>query len=104
MAAEARRKGRGRALLATNGEPHRNPYGGQHSQLLSGTRAHRRNRGRLRARPQRKGVGARIKPLLCNDSGTERMSVDVSIDERTLREALTCGALRAIVREAGAWA
>ena len=53
-------------------------------------------------------VAATVKHFLCNDSETERMSVDVRIDERTLRE-LYLAPFEAILRssaggEPGAWA
>src|SRR5207245_2487528 len=52
---------------------------------------------------QGQGVAATVKHFICNDSETERMSVDVRVDERTLRE-LYLAPFEAIVREAGAWA
>ena len=49
---------------------------------------------------QRCGVAATVKHFVGNDSETERMTVDVRIDERTLRE-LYLAPFEAIVREAG---
>ena len=51
---------------------------------------------------QRSGVGACVKHFVGNDSETQRMTVDVHIDERTLREVYLAP-FEAICREAGAW-
>ena len=103
LAAEARRKGVD-VLLAPTVNLHRTPYGGRHFECFSEDPLLTTRIGVAYVRGlQNQGVGATVKHFVCNDSETERMSVDVRIDERTLRE-LYLAPFEAIVREAGAWA
>ena len=108
LAAEARRKGVD-VLLAPTVNLHRTPYGGRHFECFSEDPLLTARIGVAYVRGlQGQGVGATVKHFICNDSETERMSVDVRIDERTLRE-LYLAPFEAILRpsgggEAGAWA
>jgi beta-glucosidase len=103
LAAEARRKGVD-VLLAPTVNLHRTPYGGRHFECFSEDPLLTARIGVAYVRGlQGQGVAATVKHFICNDSETERMSVDVRIDERTLRE-LYLAPFEAIVREAGAWA
>src|ERR1700742_682293 len=103
LASEARRKGVD-VLLAPTVNLHRTPFGGRHFECFSEDPL-------LTARIcaayvhglQESGVAATVKHFICNDSETERMSVDVRVDERTLRE-LYLAPFEAIVLQAGAWA
>ena len=52
---------------------------------------------------QEGGVGATVKHFVANDSETERMTMDVRVGERALRE-LYLAPFETIVREAGVWA
>lgn len=86
LAAEARQKGV-HVLLGPTINLHRSPLGGRHFECLSEDPL-------LTARIavayvtalQRYGIGATPKHYVCNDSETERMTVDVRVDDRTLRE------------------
>jgi beta-glucosidase len=108
LAAEARRKGVD-VLLAPTVNLHRTPYGGRHFECFSEDPLLTARIGVAYVRGlQNQGVGATVKHFVCNDSETERMSVDVRVDERTLRE-LYLAPFEAILRsqgggEAGAWA
>jgi len=108
LAAEARRKGVD-VLLAPTVNLHRSPYGGRHFECFSEDPLLTARIGVAYVRGlQSQGVGATVKHFICNDSETERMSADVRIDERTLRE-LYLAPFEAILRpkggaEAGAWA
>ena len=103
LAAEARRKGVD-VLLAPTVNLHRTPYGGRHFECFSEDPLLTARIGVAYVRGlQGQGVAATVKHFICNDSETERMSVDVRIDERTLRE-LYLAPFEAIVREARAWA
>ena len=91
-------------LLAPTVNLHRTPYGGRHFECFSEDPLLTARIGVAYVRGlQSQGVGATVKHFICNDSETERMSVHVRIDERTLRE-LYLAPFEAIVREAGAWA
>ncbi len=102
LASEARRKGVD-VVLAPTVNLHRTPFGGRHFECFSEDPL-------LTARIgvsyvcglQDGGVGATVKHFIANDSETERMTVDVRVDERTLRE-LYLAPFEAIVREAGVW-
>ena len=102
LAGEARRKGVD-VLLAPTVNLHRTPYGGRHFEcfsedpLLTGLIGAAYVRGL-----QSLGVGACVKHFVGNDSETERMTVDVRIAERPLRE-LYLAPFEAIVRDAGVW-
>ena len=103
LAAEARRKGVD-VLLAPTVNLHRTPYGGRHFENLSEDPFLTARIGVAYVRGlQAGGVGATVKHFVANDTETDRMSVDVQMDERTLRE-LYLAPFEAIVREAGVWA
>jgi len=102
LAREARRKGVD-VLLAPTVNLHRTPYGGRHFEcfsedpLLTGAIGVGYVRGLQGA-----GVGACVKHFVGNDSETQRMTVDVRIDDRTLHE-LYLAPFETIVREGGVW-
>ena len=101
-AAEARRKGVD-VVLGPTINLHRSPLGGRHFEafsedpLLSGVLAAAYVRGL-----QDNGVAATPKHYVANDAETERFTVDVIVDERTLRELYLLPFEFAV--EAGAWA
>ena len=102
LAAEARRKGVD-VLLAPTVNLHRTPYGGRHFECLSEDPALTGRIGAAYVRGlQSEGVGATVKHFVANDSETERHTVDVVVDERTLRE-LYLAPFETIVREGGVW-
>lgn len=102
IAAEARRKGVGVALGPTV-NIQRSPRGGRHFEAysedpwLSGVIGTAFVKG-----VQSCGVGATPKHYVANDSETDRMTVDVHVDERTLREVYLAPFERMVV-EGGAW-
>jgi beta-glucosidase len=103
LAAEARRKGVD-VLLAPTVNLHRTPYGGRHFECLSEDPLLTGRIGAACVRGlQSQGVGATVKHFVANDSETERHTVDVIVDERTLRE-LYLAPFETIVRDAGVWA
>ena len=103
LACEARRKGVD-VLLAPTVNLHRTPYGGRHFECFSEDPLLTARIGVAYVRGvQGGGVGATVKHFVANDSETERMSLDVRVDERALRE-LYLAPFEALVREAGAWA
>jgi beta-glucosidase len=103
LAREARRKGVD-VLLAPTVNLLRTPYGGRGFECFSEDPLLTARIGAAYVRGlQRSGVGACVKHFVGNDSETQRMTVDVRIDERTLRE-LYLAPFEAITREAGAWA
>jgi beta-glucosidase len=103
LAHEARRKGVD-VLLAPTVNLHRSPYGGRHFECFSEDPLLTARIGVAYVRGlQRAGVAGCVKHFVGNDSETERMTVDVQIDERTLRE-LYLAPFEAIVRDAGVWA
>jgi beta-glucosidase len=103
LAREARRKGVD-VLLAPTVNLHRTPYAGRCFECFSEDPLLTARLGAAYVRGlQRSGVGATVKHFVGNDSETQRMSVDVRIDERTLRE-LYLAPFEAIVRGEGAWA
>jgi beta-glucosidase len=83
---EARRKNVD-VVLAPTINLHRTPYGGRHFEafsedpVLTGTLARHYVDG-----IQSQGVGATVKHYVANDSETDRFTVDVQVDERTLHE------------------
>jgi beta-glucosidase len=103
LAREARRKGVD-VLLAPTVNLHRTPYGGRSFECFSEDPLLTARIGAAYVRGlQRAGVGATVKHFVGNDSETQRMTVDVRIDDRTLRE-LYLAPFEAIVRDEGAWA
>jgi beta-glucosidase len=103
LAHEARRKGVD-VLLAPTVNLHRSPYGGRHFECFSEDPLLTARIGIAYVHGlQRAGVAGCVKHFVANDSETERMTVDVRVDERTLRE-LYLAPFEAIVREAGVWA
>ena len=103
LAREARRKGVD-VLLAPTVNLHRTPYGGRHFECFSEDPVLTARIGAAYVQGlQRCGVAATVKHFVGNDSETQRMTVDVRIDERTLRE-LYLAPFEEIVREAAPWA
>jgi beta-glucosidase len=103
LAREARRKGVD-VLLAPTVNLHRTPYAGRCFECFSEDPVLTARIGAAYVRGlQRSGVGATVKHFVGNDSETRRMTVDVRIDDRTLRE-LYLAPFEAIVRDEGAWA
>ena len=103
LAREARRKGVD-VLLAPTVNLHRTPYAGRSFECFSEDPLLTARIGAAYVRGlQRSGVGATVKHFIGNDSETQRMTVDVRIDDRTLRE-LYLAPFEAIVRDEGAWA
>jgi beta-glucosidase len=103
LAGEARRKGVD-VLLAPTVNLHRTPYSGRSFECFSEDPLLTARIGAAYVRGlQRAGVGATVKHFVGNDSETQRMTVDVRIDDRTLRE-LYLAPFEAIARDEGAWA
>ena len=103
LAREARRKGVD-VLLAPTVNLHRTPYAGRSFECFSEDPVLTGRLGAAYVRGlQRCGVGATVKHFVGNDSETQRMTVDVRIDDRTLRE-LYLAPFETIVRDEGAWA
>jgi beta-glucosidase len=102
LASEARRKGVD-VLLAPGVNLHRSPLGGRHFEYLSEDPLLSGRIGTAYVRGvQGSGVAATVKHYVANDSETERMTVDVHVDERTLREVYMAP-FEAIWRTAGVW-
>lgn len=103
LAGEARRKGVD-VLLAPTLNLHRAPFGGRHFENFSEDPLLTARIGTAYVRGlQAGGVGATVKHFVANDSETDRLSVDVVVDERTLREVYLAP-FEANVRDAGPWA
>ncbi|MGZ8647329.1 MAG: beta-glucosidase [Solirubrobacteraceae bacterium] len=103
LAYESRRKGAD-VLLAPTVNLHRTPYGGRHFECFSEDPLLTARIGVAYTRGvQSGGVGATVKHFVANDSETQRMTLDVRVDERALRE-LYLAPFDAIVNEGGAWA
>jgi beta-glucosidase len=103
LAREARRKGVD-VLLAPTVNLHRTPYAGRSFECFSEDPVLTARIGAAYVRGlQRSGVGATVKHFVGNDSETQRMTVDVRIGDRALRE-LYLAPFEAIVRDEGAWA
>ncbi|GAB3425171.1 beta-glucosidase family protein [Flindersiella endophytica] len=103
LAAEARRKGVD-MLLAPTVNLHRSPLGGRHFECYSEDPLLTSRIGVAYVRGvQEGGVAATVKHFVGNDSETQRMTVDVRMNRRALRE-LYLAPFEAIVREGGAWA
>ncbi|MFI5956213.1 beta-glucosidase [Cryptosporangium sp. NPDC051539] len=102
LAAEARRKNVD-VLLAPTVNLHRSPLGGRHFEAYSEDPLLSAELGAAYVRGvQAGGVGATVKHFVANDSETDRMSVDVTVDDRALREVYLAPFER-IVAE-GVWA
>jgi beta-glucosidase len=102
LAGEARRKGVD-VLLAPTVNLHRTPYGGRHFECFSEDPLLTAAIGSAYVRGlQVYGVGACVKHFVGNDSETERMTVEVRIAERPLRE-LYLAPFEAIVGAGGVW-
>jgi beta-glucosidase len=102
LAQEARHKGV-HVLLAPTVNLHRSPFGGRHFECYSEDPLLTAEIGAgYVAGLQDSGVAATVKHFVGNDSETERMTADVRIDERTLRE-MYLAPFERIVR-AGVWA
>ncbi|AYG84789.1 Thermostable beta-glucosidase B [Streptomyces hundungensis] len=86
LALEARRKGV-HVVLAPNLNLHRSPLGGRHFECFSEDPELTGRMGAALVRGiQAHQVAATAKHYVANDSETDRLSVDVRVDERTLRE------------------
>ncbi|MER8069881.1 glycoside hydrolase family 3 C-terminal domain-containing protein [Streptomyces sp. NPDC094034] len=102
LASEARRKGVD-VLLAPTLNLHRSPLGGRHFEcfsedpLLTG-----RTGAALIGGVQSGGVAATAKHFVANDAETDRLTVDVRVDEQTLREVYLAPFETAV--DAGVWA
>jgi beta-glucosidase len=102
LASEARRKGVD-VVLGPTVNLHRSPLGGRHFEafsedpLLTGVLGTAYVRGL-----QRRGVGATPKHYVANESETERHTVDIQLDERTLHE-LYLAPFERMVTDGGAW-
>jgi beta-glucosidase len=102
LAAEARRKGVD-VLLAPTVNLHRTPYGGRHFECYSEDPYLSAVVGAAYIRGvQAGGVAATVKHFVANDSETDRFTVDVDVDARTLREVYLQPFEAAV--EAGVWA
>ncbi|WP_370147940.1 beta-glucosidase [Streptacidiphilus sp. EB129] len=102
LAQEARRKG-AHVVLAPTVNLHRSPRGGRHFEAYSEDPHLTGEIGAaLVAGVQEGGVATTPKHWVANDSETERYTVDVRADRRTLRE-LYLAPFEAIVRKARPW-
>ena len=102
LAAEARRKGVD-VVLGPTVNLHRSPRGGRHFECYSEDPLLTAKLGTAYVRAlQDMGVGATPKHYVANDSEDERFTVDVRVDERTLREVYL-RPFEDMVREGGAW-
>ncbi|MER5252123.1 glycoside hydrolase family 3 C-terminal domain-containing protein [Streptomyces sp. NPDC002855] len=101
LACEALRKGV-HAVLAPTLNLHRTPLGGRHFECLAEDPELAGRTGAALIRGiQAHGVAATAKHYVANDSETERLTLDVRVDERTLREVYLAP-FEAAVR-AGVW-
>ncbi|HEY6426447.1 MAG TPA: glycoside hydrolase family 3 C-terminal domain-containing protein [Acidimicrobiales bacterium] len=95
---EARSKG-AHVLLAPTVNIHRHPVGGRNFECFSEDPRLSADMSVAFVRGvQSRGVGCAIKHLVCNDQEFERMSIDVEVDERPLRE-IYLAPFEAAVRE-----
>ncbi|MEZ0065633.1 beta-glucosidase [Streptacidiphilus sp. MAP12-20] len=102
LAQEARRKG-AHVVLAPTINLHRSPRGGRHFEAYSEDPLLTGEIGAAYVSGiQSGGVGTTPKHWVANDSETDRYTVDVRADERTLRE-LYLAPFEAIVRKATPW-
>jgi beta-glucosidase len=103
LASECRRKGID-VLLAPTLNLQRSPYGGRHFECFSEDPRLTAEIGAGYVRGlQSQGVGATAKHFVANDSETQRFTVDVRVNERTLRE-LYLYPFEVIITETRAWA
>ncbi|MEE6263426.1 beta-glucosidase family protein [Plantactinospora sonchi] len=102
LAAECRRRGI-HLLLAPTVNLHRSPLGGRHFECYSEDPLLTAEIGvGYVTGLQECGVGATVKHFVANDSETERMTVDVRVSERALRELYLAPFERIV--GAGVWA
>lgn len=102
LASEARRKGVD-VLLAPTLNLHRSPLGGRHFECFSEDPLLTGRTGTALIRGiQSGGVAATAKHFVANDAETDRLSVDVRMDEQTLHEVYLAPFEAAV--EAGVWA
>ncbi|MGW2590176.1 glycoside hydrolase family 3 C-terminal domain-containing protein [Streptomyces sp. NPDC001515] len=102
LASEARRKGVD-VLLAPTLNLHRSPLGGRHFECFSEDPLLTGRTGAALVRGIQSGrVAATAKHFVGNDAETDRLTVDVRIDERTLREVYLAPFEAAV--DAGVWA
>ncbi|MFD3487912.1 glycoside hydrolase family 3 C-terminal domain-containing protein [Streptomyces sp. NPDC058665] len=102
LAAEARRKGV-QVLLAPTLNLHRSPLGGRHFECFSEDPLLTARTGvAFVTGVQEGGVAATAKHFVANDAETDRLHVDVRVDERTLREVYLAPFEAAV--DAGVWA
>jgi len=103
LAQEARRKGV-HVLLAPTVNIHRSPRGGRHFECYSEDPLLTAVIGAAYVHGvQEGGVAATVKHFVANDSETDRFTVDVRADDRTLRE-IYLAPFEAIVAQARPWA
>ncbi|HEX4702688.1 MAG TPA: glycoside hydrolase family 3 C-terminal domain-containing protein [Pseudonocardiaceae bacterium] len=102
LAQEARRKGVD-VVLGPTVNLHRSPLGGRHFECLSEDPLLTAVLGTAYVHGlQDNGVGATAKHYVGNESETERFTVDIRMDERTLRE-LYLAPFELMVLDGGAW-
>ncbi|MFJ1924838.1 MULTISPECIES: glycoside hydrolase family 3 C-terminal domain-containing protein [unclassified Streptomyces] len=102
LAAEARRKGVD-VVLAPTLNLHRSPLGGRHFECFSEDPLLTGRTGAALIRGiQSGGVAATAKHFVANDAETDRLTVDVRMDEQTLHEVYLAPFEAAV--EAGVWA
>lgn len=102
LASEARRKGVD-VLLAPTLNLHRSPLGGRHFECFSEDPLLTGRTGTALIRGiQSGGVAATAKHLVGNDAETDRLTIDVRMDERTLHEVYLAPFEEAVA--AGVWA
>jgi beta-glucosidase len=102
LAAEARRKGVD-VVLGPTINLHRSPRAGRHFECYSEDPLLTARLAVAYVRAlQACGVGATPKHYVANDSETDRFTVDVRVDERTLREVYL-RPFEDVVRDGGAW-
>ena len=100
---EARARGAS-VLLAPTVNLHRHPLGGRNFECYSEDPYLTAEIAvAYIAGVQSRGVGCAVKHFACNDQETDRMEIDVVVDERTRRE-LYLLPFEAAVRRAGVWA
>jgi beta-glucosidase len=102
LAAEARRKGID-VLLGPTVNLHRSPLAGRHFECLSEDPLLSGRIGVAYVRGlQSGGVAATVKHYVANDAETKRFTVDVRVDERTLREVYLAP-FEYVVVQGGVW-